>query len=178
MTNLKLKEPDEIEVIDIEEYTKEGKPIPRHVKYYLIKINNKKYRVESPITEEEILAIAELAPCSHSVKQVFRGKEPVILEPDVSVDLTEPGIEHFIIIPVHELKIIINGRQKSVDKKKISFDEVVRLAFDTPPDGENICFTITYHNGPRPNPEGTMVEGNIVKLKCGMVFNVTATDKS
>lgn len=178
MSNLKLKERDKIEVIDLEDYADGSRPIPKHATYYVIKINNEKYQVKSPVTEEEILIIAGLDPCNFSVKQIFRGKEPVILEPDVLVDLTEPGIEHFVAIPVHDIRIVINGRQKLVDKKKLSFEEVIRLAFDNPPDGENICFTVTYRNGPRQNPEGIMVEGDVVKLKCGMVFNVTATDKS
>ena len=74
--------------------------------------------------------------------------------------------------------IIVNGRQKVVTSKELSFDEVVALAFDNPPTGQNIIFTITYRRGEGNKPEGTLVEGETVKIKEGMIFNVTATDKS
>jgi len=75
--------------------------------------------------------------------------------------------------------IIVNTREKPVSQSELTFDEVVALAFENPPTGPYICFTIVYRNGPTSNPEGTMVEGgNPVKLQCGMIFNVTATDKS
>lgn len=74
--------------------------------------------------------------------------------------------------------IVVNGREKTVSGKEISFDQLVALAFDPPPTGGNIVFTITYRRGPDGRPEGSVVVGGTVKLKKGMVFNVTATDKS
>tara|TARA_R110000787_G_scaffold277351_1_gene386629 strand:- start:3295 stop:3597 length:303 start_codon:yes stop_codon:yes gene_type:complete len=75
--------------------------------------------------------------------------------------------------------VIVNGREKEVPKRDdLTFDELVTLAFENPPQGEFICFTITYRKGQRPKPEGTVPEGGSVKPKEGMVFNVTATDKS
>lgn len=77
-----------------------------------------------------------------------------------------------------EFTIIVNGREKVVTARELSFAEVVALAFDTPPSGQNIVFTITYRRGEGNKPEGTLVEGETVKIKEGMIFNVTATDKS
>lgn len=77
-----------------------------------------------------------------------------------------------------DFTIVVNGRQKSVTKKELSFAEVVALAFDNPPTGPNILFTVTYRRGEGNKPEGTSVEGDTVKIKDGMIFNVTATDKS
>ena len=75
--------------------------------------------------------------------------------------------------------IIVNGREKSVTTKELTFDQVVALAFDNPPSGPNISFTITYRRGEGNKPEGTMSEGGApVKVKDGMIFNVTPTDKS
>lgn len=74
--------------------------------------------------------------------------------------------------------IIVNGREKTVKAKELTFDQLVALAFDNPPTGDNIVFTITYRRGPGHKPEGTLVDGQSVKIKDGMVFNVTATDKS
>ncbi len=80
--------------------------------------------------------------------------------------------------PEKEYTIIVNGREKVVTTKELTFDEVVALAFDNPPSGPYICFTITYRRGHGNKPEGTLTEGEAVKVKDGMIFNVTATDKS
>jgi hypothetical protein len=80
--------------------------------------------------------------------------------------------------PETRITVIVNGRPKHVETRTLSFDEVIRLAFDPVPSGPNILFTISYENGPRENPEGSLMEGGTVKIKSGMIFNVTATDKS
>jgi hypothetical protein len=77
-----------------------------------------------------------------------------------------------------QVTIIVNAREKPWTRKEISFAEVVALAFPTLPAGENIVFTITYRKGEGNKPEGTLTEGHSVKVKDGMIFNVTATDKS
>lgn len=79
---------------------------------------------------------------------------------------------------IKEFDIIVNGRQKVVTEKEISFAEIVALAFDNPPTGSNIIFTVTYRKGEGHKPEGTLIAGGKVKVKDGMIFNVTATDKS
>jgi len=81
-------------------------------------------------------------------------------------------------MPIHPTLIFVNTKEKHVEQESISFDELVKLAFETPPTGPNVGFTITYRRGPKENPEGSMVEGGSVKIKSAMVFNVTPTDKS
>lgn len=76
------------------------------------------------------------------------------------------------------LTIIVNGRPKEVSVKELSFIDVVELAFPNPPANANTLFTITYRRGRGNKPEGTLVEGGSVMVKDGMIFNVTATDKS
>ena len=80
---------------------------------------------------------------------------------------------------VKTVTVIVNGEEKIVDKKdELTFDEVVDLAFNPRPTGGDIMFTITYRNGQGHKPEGTLVEGESVKVKDRMIFNVTPTDKS
>lgn len=81
----------------------------------------------------------------------------------------------------HEKKavtIIVNGRSRSVPKDELSFAEVVVLAFDNPPTGENVEITITYTRGHGQKPEGSLTRGQTVKVKEGMIFNVSATNRS
>ncbi len=78
-----------------------------------------------------------------------------------------------------EYEIIVNGRQRQVTVRELSFAEVLALAFDPVPEGPNWVFTVTYRHGHGEKPEGSMTAGGApVKVKDGMVFNVTATDKS
>lgn len=74
--------------------------------------------------------------------------------------------------------IIVNTREKTVTGTEVTFEALVALAFAQPPYGANTAYTVTYRRGHGNKPQGSMVEGNSVKLKDGMVFNVTATDKS
>jgi hypothetical protein len=77
-----------------------------------------------------------------------------------------------------QVKIIVNGRQKTVDKRKLTFDDLVKLAYDPVPTGPDVGFVITFSHGPRHNPEGTLSEGSAVRIKNGMVFDVTTIDRS
>lgn len=77
-----------------------------------------------------------------------------------------------------ETTIVVNGREKTVAGKEISFNELVQLAFENPPTGEFICFTITFRKGIGPKREGNLAEGETARIRKGTIFNVTATDKS
>lgn len=103
--------------------------------------------------------------------------EDELITPGDWVDLARPGTEHFISRCV-EFLLIVDGREKKWNKRKISFEEVVILAKGTYQDNANIYYTVTYDRGPKQNPEGTLVKGDVVFVKNKMIFNVTATDKS
>ena len=77
-----------------------------------------------------------------------------------------------------EYEIIVNGRAKVVKLKELSFFDIVKLAFgEVISDGQKI-YTMTFKKGVDARPEGNLVEGDIVKIKKGVIFNVSATDKS
>jgi len=81
----------------------------------------------------------------------------------------------------HETKtvtIIVNGRSRTTPKDDLSFSEIVALAFDNPPTGDNVEITITYTRGKGEKPAGSLTPGQTVKVKDGMIFNVTATNRS
>jgi len=75
--------------------------------------------------------------------------------------------------------IIVNGRPRSVTGKEVTFDQIVRLAFENPPHGADTIFSVTYRKGGNEHrPEGVMVEGDSIKVKKGTTFNVSATNRS
>jgi hypothetical protein len=78
-----------------------------------------------------------------------------------------------------EITIIVNGRDKIVEKGRITYEEVVILAFGSYDPNPNIEYTVTYSKGDNPHkPKGILEKGETVMVKKGMIFNVTRTDKS
>ena len=79
----------------------------------------------------------------------------------------------------HErLKVVVNGRPKEVTEKELTFKEVVDLAYNNdPPRGPDVVITVTYSKG-IDGAQGSLLPGQSVNVKSGMVFNVKATDKS
>lgn len=77
-----------------------------------------------------------------------------------------------------EITIVINGTSKTVEKERLTFDEVIALAFENPPTGDGVQFTVQYSRGHSDKPKGTLVEGQSVQLKEGMEFDVTPTNRS
>jgi len=77
-----------------------------------------------------------------------------------------------------EYNIIVNARDKVWNEKNISYDDVVILAFGSISNDPNVIYTVVYKKGDNNKPEGTMVKGDSVKVKDGMRFNVTQTNRS
>ncbi len=83
------------EAIDIEEYAKAGKPVPKD-KQYRIRVDKERHLVRQvSITGKEILALVKKTPASHQLYQHLRGGQTKVVQPADSVDLTTPGVERF-----------------------------------------------------------------------------------
>ena len=76
-----------------------------------------------------------------------------------------------------KFEIIVNARRKEWSEDTINYWQVVDLAFP-PPHDPNEIFTVDYSHGPKENPQGTLTDGENVKVKNGMVFDVTRTNRS
>jgi len=72
--------------------------------------------------------------------------------------------------------IIVNGRPRTVTEHKLTYLQVVQLAFPGEQPTATIVFTVTYSN-PH-GKDGPLVEGKDVPIKDGMIFNVRKTDQS
>jgi hypothetical protein len=78
----------------------------------------------------------------------------------------------------HEYHIRINNRPFVVKGPKITFEEVVRLAGQEISTDPNLILTVTYEHGPDNQPEGTLILGQSVRVKEGMMFYVKVTNNS
>ncbi len=77
-----------------------------------------------------------------------------------------------------EITIVINGTEAVTKKEYLTFEDVIALAFDNPPAGDGVQFTMQYSRGHSDKQKGTLVEGQSVKVKEGMEFDVTPTSRS
>ena len=81
-------------------------------------------------------------------------------------------------VHAQDFSIVVNARPREVAGREVSFLRVVQLAFEGATINETTVYTVTYKRGPHQNPQGSMVEGDVVRIKNEMIFNVTRTDKS
>lgn len=72
--------------------------------------------------------------------------------------------------------IIINGRKREVTDHKLTYQQVVQLAFPGGQNDANTIYTVAYAN-PH-GKDGTLVDGQDVVVKNGMSFNVSKTSRS
>jgi hypothetical protein len=140
-----------------------------------IHINRQPYESPNPTTGAALYALGQIGAHQELFKEIGGDREDELIPNDgTKVHLKQD--EHFY--SQKDFVIIVNGQKKTVTTKTVTFDEIVKLAFPTPPSGANILYTVSYEDGPKVNPQGSLKEGGTVKLKDGMIFNVTATDKS
>ncbi|ALV74870.1 MULTISPECIES: multiubiquitin domain-containing protein [Acinetobacter] len=134
----------------------------------------------SAIEANNLYVLSGISP-DQAVFLEVRGGTDRLIEPDELLDLTAPGIEHFITAkrPVQGYTITINSLDESVPNKQVTFEQVVQLAFPNDPIGSNIIYSMTYrHAASRPNA-GELAEGGVIEVKHqGTIFNVTKTIQS
>lgn len=72
--------------------------------------------------------------------------------------------------------IYVNGREKHYGEAKISYAQVVQLAYPNDQPNPDINYTVTY-SIPH-GKDGTLAEGQSVAVTNGMSFNVAKTHRS
>ncbi len=123
---------------------------------------------------DELRAYAGIPPDYEVLLDVVGGT--VVEHGDVH--LGGHGSERVFTRPRGSTTIVINGRRRTVSGARVSFEELVALAFATPPIGNDVQFTVQSARGPADRPSGTLVEGQSVKVREGMEFDVTSTNRS
>jgi multiubiquitin len=140
-------------------------------------IDEQVYHSPDPTTGAALYALGKVQPGVELFGEVTGDRvDPEVENGPEVIHLKED--EHFHSGPPKVYTIIVNGRKKEVSTKTLSFDQVVALAYNPVPVGPNVQFSVTYRKGPRKNPEGTLTEGETVRIKDGMIFDVSETNKS
>jgi hypothetical protein len=141
-----------------------------------IHIDRTAFRSPNPTDGETLYILGKVQP-GHVLYQEVQGDEEDERVPNDNKKIQLDEDEHFYSAPAHKkvFTIFVNGREKEVDHKVVSFTEIVALA--NIPGDANTIYTDTYKKGRR-GAEGSLVEGDTINVKNGMIFNVTATSKS
>lgn len=168
------------EVVDLKKVGIEGFKANMY-KPIIIKVDNKDVEVENCfMTPLEILAAAEIDSDAFSLVEIRGGGVEVSYKDDVEHKIAITRKSCFITCAI-EVKIecvIVNAIPKEWSKPKISFDEVVILAYNSISNDPNVIYTVNYIKGVPSKPEGSMLKGDVISVNNKMIFNVTRTDKS
>ena len=71
-----------------------------------------------------------------------------------------------------EFNIVVNGKAKKVDHAVLTFDDVVKLAYPTPPAPGDIVYLVTFHNADQEPKNDSLVAGQSVTVRNGTSFDV------
>jgi hypothetical protein len=74
--------------------------------------------------------------------------------------------------------IIVEGTKHPWSKDEITYNEVVTLEVPDYAQHPEITYSVSYKRGHGNKPEGTLAPGAAVKVKDGMIFNVSETGQS
>ncbi len=74
--------------------------------------------------------------------------------------------------------IIVEGTEHEWPKGDISYAEVVTLEVPDYAQHPEVTYSVRYKRGQGNKPEGTLAPGASVKVKKGMIFNVSETGQS
>jgi hypothetical protein len=130
------------------------------------------------ISGKQLREIGNISPEDEIYLDLPNGWQDDFIDDDEIVDLARPGTEHFLVRRVPQQCVIyVNGREKVWNKRTITYEEVLKLAFPNISTG-TVAYTVEYSGGPHQNPKGSMSKGDMVFVKNRMNFNADGTGRS
>lgn len=103
-----------------------------------IHIDQKPYESPTPIIGEALYVLGNVPAGLELYWEVTGNREDQPIENGTEIVHKED--EHLHSGPPKTYRIIINGEQKEVVTKTVPFAEIVKLAYPTPPTGDNILW--------------------------------------
>jgi Multiubiquitin len=140
-----------------------------------IHIDQQAYSSPNPTTGVALYKLADLGKHLGLFREVEGNREDKLIpRDDTVIHLKED--EHFHSEEV--FTIIVEGTPHIWLKPEITYVEVVTLEVPDYAQHPEITYSVKYRNGPSHKPEGTLSLGGKVKVKNGMIFNVSETGQS
>lgn len=151
-----------------------------HRKEVRIHIDRRPHESPNPTTGDSLYALGKVQDHHHLYREVQHGDEEdqVVPRGQEVIHLIED--EHFYSAEDHKkgIKIIVNAREKTVHRHRLSYEQIVKLAYQTPPSENTIGYTVTFYKGHEHHHEGHLESGENVRVHNGMIFNVTPINRS
>jgi len=144
-----------------------------------VHIDRRPHESPNPTTGEALYALGKIhegfvlyreTQGNHEDHLIVRGHEEIHIVED----------EHFYSAEDHKkgIRIVVNAREEIVYHHRLSYEQVVKLAYPTPPSDEVIGYNVTFYKGHEHKPEGHLTAGQRVRICNGMIFNVTPINRS
>lgn len=144
---------------------------------FKFEVENHELRWGKPLISGQILATLAAPGPGQAVFLEVRGGTDQLIEPNMLIDLSQPGIERFFVSARPPIEIIVNTRPRLVAGPTVSFEQIVELAFPGPHE-PNVVFSMTYRKAASTPHAGELGAHGIVTIKKGTIFNVTRTVQS
>ena len=142
-----------------------------------IHINQVLHHSPDPTTGAALYVLGKVEAGLELFREVSGDREdPEVANGPETIHLKED--EHFHSGKPKTYRIYVNGQEKVVTSKIVTYEQIVALAFPNPPTGQNMRYTVGYEDGPHQNASGSLMPCGKVRVKDGMIFDVTPTDKS
>ncbi len=124
----------------------------------------------------DIDELRRIARVADGRELVLDGDDDIVLETGTTVDLGDHGSERIRSRPARPktVTIIVNGREKEVERGPISHERIVQLAFGS--SAPAVTHTVNWRQ--RDGDEGSLLAGETVRAREGMIFTATATNRS
>ena len=145
-----------------------------------IHIDQHRYSSPTPTTGDHLYELAHVPEGLVLFKEVAGDREDTLIRIDAAhVHLTEDEHFHSGPAPEHHHLVYVNTEPFVVEKDTLSFDEITKKAFPSPPTGLDPEFTVSFEHAASTPHHGDLVEGGSVKLKKhGTMFDVAHTNRS
>ena len=125
------------------------------------------------------LCVVARAPDDDAVYLVQSNGEKRRVATDEQIDLSQPGVEHFVIARREEkFEIVVNGREFTVHNRRQTFDDLVAIAFPGQMPAANTVYSITYRQAASEPHAGELGMGGYILVKNGTIINVSRTVQS
>jgi hypothetical protein len=169
------KAPNENDTIDIEDYAKAGKPVPKG-KRYRFKVGKDKFETDKEkLKGREILTIAGKTPPENWLLSQKKGKAVVQIELDQEVDLTEPGVERFMVMPKDQTEgesVATFRRQFSLPADDVEGLDELGLPWETVLEGGAMWLLVHEH----PLPAGYTIPLATVAIRISQNYPIEQLD--
>ena len=147
-----------------------------HADHVRIHVDREPYDLPNPTTGAALYALGGVAEHHDLFREQGGDGEDELIERRAHDVRLKPD-EHFYSQKV--FTIIVDTEDKEIAKNYLTFDDVVKLAFETPPSEPNILITVDYGMGSRRRTgRGRFARASRSASRIRMVFDVSATDRS